>query len=221
MTKIIPLLILFIAISSFNMDKGAYLKDKGAYQIYNFNDDVILVDSCVPNSICWFDTFYIYGSFANDTVDSIIKGENSLTIVQMTDSIITCVYDDNTDTGYVNLVVTDGENYYTCVNCLYVRDCQTDSKPTITSVSPSSPRLFKTFEAAGTNLSNCKLYLNSVSLGTPTSATSTTISDTALGTTRGFHWLIAEDTLTGMRCSTSSRIYIKNTQLDTVLLGRP
>lgn len=93
--------------------------------------------------------------------------------------------------------------------------------PTITSVSPSSPRLFKTFEATGTNLSNCKLYLNSVSLGTPTSATSTTISDTALGTTRGFHWLIAEDTLTGLRCSTSSRIYIKNTQLDTVLLGRP
>jgi len=97
----------------------------------------------------------------------------------------------------------------------------TPSAPTITSVSPSSPRLFKTFEATGTNLSNCKLYLNSVSLGTPTSATSTSISDTALGTTRGFHWLIAEDTLTGMRCSTSSRIYIKNTQLDTVLLGRP
>jgi hypothetical protein len=97
----------------------------------------------------------------------------------------------------------------------------TPSAPTITSVSPSSPRLFKTFEATGTNLSNCKLYLNSVSLGTPTSATSTTISDTALGTTRGFHWLIAEDTLTGMRCSTSSRIYIKNTQLDTVLLRRP
>lgn len=97
----------------------------------------------------------------------------------------------------------------------------TPSTPTITSVSPSSPRLFKTFEATGTNLSNCKLYLNSVSLGTPASATSTTISDTALGTTRGFHWLIAEDTLTGMRCSTSSRIYIKNTQLDTVLLRRP
>jgi len=93
--------------------------------------------------------------------------------------------------------------------------------PTITSISPSSPRLFKTFEATGTNLSNCKLYLNSVSLGAPASATSTSISDTALGTTRGFHWLIAEDTLTGMRCSTSSRIYIKNTQLDTVLLGRP
>lgn len=95
------------------------------------------------------------------------------------------------------------------------------TNPTITSVSPSSPRLFKTFEATGTNLSNCKLYLNSVSLGTPASATSTAISDTALGTTRGFYWLIAEDTLTGMRCSTSSRIYIKNTQLDTVLLGRP
>ena len=94
-------------------------------------------------------------------------------------------------------------------------------QPTITSISPSSPRLFKTFEATGTNLSNCKLYLNSVSLGAPASATSTSISDTALGTTRGFHWLIAEDTLTGMRCSTSSRIYIKNTQLDTVLLGRP
>jgi len=97
----------------------------------------------------------------------------------------------------------------------------TPSAPTFTSVSPSSPRLFKTFEATGTNLSNCKLYLNSVSLGAPASATSTSISDTALGTTRGFHWLIAEDTLTGMRCSTSSRIYIKNTQLDTVLLGRP
>jgi hypothetical protein len=97
----------------------------------------------------------------------------------------------------------------------------TPSAPTLTSVSPSSPRLFKTFEATGTNLSNCKLYLNSVSLGAPASATSTSISDTALGTTRGFHWLIAEDTLTGMRCSTSSRIYIKNTQLDTVLLGRP
>jgi len=115
----------------------------------------------------------------------------------------------------------------------FITDCSTDTTdgwpvgdtpsevPTLTSVSPSSPRLFKTFEATGTNLSNCKLYLNSVSLGAPASATSTSISDTALGTTRGFHWLIAEDTLTGMRCSTSSRIYIKNTQLDTVLLGRP
>src|SRR5690606_27319582 len=46
----------------------------------------------------------------------------------------------------------------------------TPSAPTINSVSPSSPRLLKTFEAMGTNLSNCKLYLNSVSLGTPTSA---------------------------------------------------
>jgi len=125
-----------------------------------------------------------------------------------------------------SIAVVDGkfvDEYDT--NAVHIYKLTTDGTapqpPTITSISPSSPRLFKTFKATGTNLSNCKLYLNSVSLGAPASATSTSISDTALGTTRGFHWLIAEDTLTGMRCSTSSRIYIKNTQLDTVLLGRP
>jgi len=159
---------------------------------------------------------------------SILSVSDSLGYAKtFTDTTIDLIIDSVSDNGFVGFYIKDNAFADTCKNpdSVYlvsaIRPDNTVQPPTITSVSPSSPRLFKTFEATGTNLLNCKLYLNSVSLGTPASATSTTIRDTALGTTRGFHWLIAEDTLTGMRCSTSSRIYIKNTQLDTVLLGRP
>jgi len=157
-----------------------------------------------------FDTLWLNGEDISDNIES------------FNDSQVVFVYPVDGDSGIDILILCDTVSCDTIL--IYNRGVIRPSSPpnpTINSVSPSSPRLFKIFEATGTNLSNCKLYLNSVSLGTPTSATSTTIRDTALGTTRGFHWLIAEDTLTGMRCSTSSRIYIKNTQLDTVLLGRP
>jgi hypothetical protein len=160
-------------------------------------------------------------------VDSFKIRDSICTIVSFNSDSCIFVVPTGIETGNIIIFVSGLINSDTLkrggsVDSVYISATRPDPEaPTLTSVSPSSPRLFKTFEATGTNLSNCKLYLNSVSLGTPTSATITTISDTALGTTRGFHWLIAEDTLTGMRCSTSSRIYIKNTQLDTVLLGRP